>query len=779
MATSQNPGPAGGPSNPTPDPTDVGRIEKEALAWRNILRLKGQINKASKAQADLQKELNKLQGQEAANARNMQRNATALAQLEKNLATARVNGNRNLVKSTERLIAMRKANEAQLAKTVGGSIRMQEMAAAKQKAALEAERNLIKDINKERGLGGKIADLFRSKEARQRSIDLARAKAGGGANTGELASGQGGGKGAALAAAGPYGAAAAAILATVDKLKAPFKAVGKAVSDGLTAPLSEAAALIDSGGYGIGGGKASGKGVTSMMDGVTNLITGFTDLIPVVGGFISMAVKGFNTLLQAILGINQAQVNFARNQGISLKQAQAIRAQFQGIAAASNNVVVNQTRLLEQQAELSEALGVTNIMSRSILENDVKLKDIAGFELESREKIAQLSIITGKNAGGLTKELMGQVGYVKKMTGISFNFRNVMGDLAKLSGVLGLEFAKFPGKIASTMMKVKVLGFDLKELRDTAGGFLDFESSISKEFEAQVISGKEMNLTKARDAAMNNRYAELSAEIAKNVGKASDYLEMDRFKQEAIAAAVNMTADSLADVLTKQEMYNKLGATNQKDALANFNILNKTVEGKEKLKVMLGEEMYAGYTQISIAEKLSAVMDKIKQTFIDFIEKSKIFEFLTDEKRVNNFIRSILNNLAGAIDVVGQIISGTLAMIGDFTGIFSDKYGNMFKGLSETVSSGTGMFTGGIRAASGGIGLADGGIVTETGMAKVDKGEVYLGANSISVIKDQLDAQKKTNELLAAMINQKQSVQIDGREVAVAYNRNASTIYHT
>jgi len=779
MATSQNPGPAGRPSNPNVDPSDVGRIEKEQLSWSNILKVKKQINRATKEQASLMRELNKLQGQEAKNSRDTQTSILSIKRLEQDLVNYRRNGNQQQIANTKRLMAAEKANLEYLMKTHGGYLRMQEAAAAKQKAALEAEKNLVEDINKKRGLGGKIADLFRSKEAKQKSIDLARAKAGGGANTGELASEGGGGSEAALAAAGPYGAIAGLLIAKVKALAAPFQAVKKAVMDGLTAPLSEAAALIDSGGYGIGGGKASGKGVTSMMDGVTNLITGFTDLIPVVGGYISMAVKGFNTLLQAILGINQAQVNFARNQGISLKAAQGIRAEFQQISLSSNNIVVNQTRLLEQQVELSEALGVNNIMSRSILENDVKLKDIAGFELQSREKIAQLSIITGKNAEGLTKELMGQVGYVKKMTGISFNFRNVMGDLAKLSGVLGLEFAKFPGKIASTMMKVKVLGFDLKELRDTAGGFLDFESSISKEFEAQVISGKEMNLTKARDAAMNNRYAELSAEIAKNVGTASEFLEMDRFKQEAIAAAVNMTADSLADVLTKQEMYNKLSATNQKDALANFNILNKTVKGKQQLKEMLGEEMYASYTQISIAEKLAAVMEKIKQTFIDFIEKSQIFDFLTKPERVNGFIKSVLSGLAQAIDTVGQIISGTLAMIGDFAGIFSNKYGDMFKGLSETVSSGTGMFTGGIRAVSGGIGLADGGIVTETGMAKVDKGEVYLGANSISVIKDQLDAQKKTNELLAAMINQKQSVQIDGREVAVAYNRNASTIYHT
>jgi hypothetical protein len=37
-----------------------------------------------------------------------------------------------------------------------------------------------------------------------------------------------------------------------------------------------------------------------------------------------------------------------------------------------------------------------------------------------------------------------------------------------------------------------------------ADSFLDFESSISKEFEAQVLLGREINLTKARQAFLDN-----------------------------------------------------------------------------------------------------------------------------------------------------------------------------------------------------------------------------------------------------------------------------------
>ena len=697
MATSKTPGP-GKASTPSVDPTDVGRIEKEQLAWSNILKLKGQINKATKEQTTLMTELNKLQGDEAKNSLKTKGALASIAQLEKNLAKQRANGNSTQATATEKMLKRQKASLQELSKTIGGSIRMQEAAAAKQKAALEAERNLIKDINKQRGLGTKIADVFRSKETKQKNIDIARLKAGGGANKGAPASG--GAEAGALAAAGPAGAMAAALIVAVEKLKAPFKAMAGAIKDGITAPLGEAASILGTDKVGIGGGKVSGAGATSILDGLGDML----GTIPFIGGALKGLTGAFKTILDAVLGIDQANVNVARNMGISNKQAQAFRSQMQQASLASGNIVVNQTRLIESQLELGSAMGITNQMSISILENNVKLKDIMGLEAAERQAIAESSIITGKNAEGLTKELMGQVGYVKKMTGISFNFRNVMGDLSKLSGVLGLQFAKYPGKVAETMMKVKVLGFDLKQLRDQASGFLDFETSISKEFEAQVITGKEMNLTKARDAAMNNQYATLSAEITKNVGTTAEFLKMNRFEQDSIAEAVNMTADGLADVLKKQDMYTKLGATNKKDALANFDLLNKTKKGKDELIAKLGEENYAGFTQISTAEKLAAVMEKIKQTFIDFIEKSKVFDFLTNPEKVNGFIKSILNGLAGAIDTVGMIMAGIVDVIGDVVGIFNEEKGASFHAMAASITSGAGTLSGGMRAVGGSLG---------------------------------------------------------------------------
>ena len=766
MATSKNPDP-GKASNPNVDPTDVGRIEKEALAWSNILKLKGQINKATKEQTALMTVLNKLQGEEAKNSLKAKGAIDSIAMAEKKLAQARATGTKAEAQGFQALIKKQKANLEQYSKTVGGSIRMQEAAAAKQKVALETERNLIKSINKEKksGLFGKTT---------QKDIDTARLKAGGGTNTGTTASS---GAAGGTKNAGVAGAMVAGVGAGLAGLGAIMKGLSSAVKSGLTVPLGEAASIVGSKKVGIGGGAVSGAGATSILDGFGDIL----GTIPFIGGALKGLTGVFKTILDAVLGIDQANMNVARELGISKKEAQGFRASMFDAQQASDNIVVNQTRLVESQIQLSKALGVNNAFSKDTLANNVKLTNILGLEIGQTQQIAEASTITGKKATDITKNMFGQIGYLKQTTGLAFKYQDILGEAGKLSGVLGLQFAKYPAKLTQSLLTVKALGFNLKQINDISEGFLDFESSISKEMEAQVLTGKDINLTKAREAALNNDYATVAKEITKYTGTAAEYLKMNRIEADGLAGAMNMTRDQMADVLKQQEILNALGATDMKQAIQKFEAVKNNGTQRKQLITSIGEENYAELEKVSTAEKLAGVMDRIKTTFIAFLEKSKIFEFLTDDKKVNGFIKSVINGLAGAIDTVGQIIAGIVSVIGDFVGFFSEEKGAMFQGLAATVGGGAATFSGAIRSAGGGVGpaLADGGVVQQTGMAKVDKGEAYLGANSITVLKETLDAQKETNKYLMALLAKDTKIQIDGREIAVANANNAPSIYQS
>lgn len=687
--------PGSNPPQPPIDTTDVGRIEAQALAWKNILSLKRQINKATEVEKTIVEQVRKLQGQQAQQARQYQTATRQIENSERRLLQARKTGNTAAAASEKALIARKKIEQQDLLKTTGGALKAQELAAKKQKDSLVAERTLIQDINKQRGIGAKFLDMFRSKEAKQRSIDIARAKAGGGANIGDPTADAQGTKGAGSGRSSMGAAAMGALAVGANALISTLRGVGNAIKSAMVAPLNDAAKLMG-GGYGMGGGAVTGEGATSLLGGFSSMLK----TIPFIGGLLGGLVDMFKSLVDAVLGVEAANVRVARTLGISKGAAVALRDQYRQIGLASGNIVVNETRMLESEIELNQQLGIQKGLTGDILANNVQLKELAGFEVAERKAIAESSIVTMRSATGITKGILAQVVGFKQLTGIAFNFKSIFAEAAKLGGVLGLQFAKYPEKLTRTLMVTKALGFDLKNLDNLASSFLDFESSISKEFEAQVLLGKDINLTKAREAALNNNLVELAREITKEVGSADEFLKMNRIQQEAIAEAVGMTRDSLADTLKQQQIFTRLNVTNIQQAAQRLELLRQQGKTETEINRMLGENAYNYITQTSTAERLVEMMNRLKTTFVGFIEKSGILEFITNPQKVQAFVGALIDRLAGAVTLIGDIISGLLQVIGYLPGTDKGKW----ESLAERVQGGTGSLAGALTSTAASFG---------------------------------------------------------------------------
>lgn len=688
----------------------VGMLEEKDLSLMNqYLTMTLKVNQAKKQEVEFQQKIKDLGRKAVIDANKYTKVTEEIKKLEEELVEIKkkksTKANKDLIRTIQNELEAERKKQAATQRTAGGQLRALQEEARKKKEALTTEKKLIADINKERGFGARIIDLFRTKEERQRQIDIARAKVGGGANIptkDKDGKGVAGEKDANLigtaAGAGPIGLLVAGIILSVEKLKAPFKALGNLIKSSLGAPLAQVSSLVSGGiggGYGVGGGGIGGGGATSILGGLGDIAS----KLPFIGGILGGIINGFKALADLVLGIEQGITNFARNLGISKTQARAIKEEFRAVAKASDNIVVNDTRLMESQAELTKALGVRSRFSNDILQNNIKLKEIAGLELETRKAIAQTSIITGRNSEELTKSILAQSKAFEFETGVALEFRSVLDQAGKQAGVLGLTFTKYPEKLTKSLMVTKAMGFELKQLDGMANSFLDFESSISKEFEAQVLTGKQLNLTKAREAALNNDLVTLAKEINSQVGKSEDFLRMNRIQQDAIAEAVGMTRDGLADALKQQEYYRKLGATNLKQAQQELAILKERGYTEKQINKMIGEDAYNFITQTSTAERLTEMMNRIKTVFIEFVEKSGILEFITNPQKIQGFVTGLINRLAGAVEIIGSIIAGLVSAAGSVVGFFGGNSAK-WKGLASTIRTGSSNFAGSMRGAA-------------------------------------------------------------------------------
>jgi hypothetical protein len=403
-----------------------------------------------------------------------------------------------------------------------------------------------------------------------------------------------------------------------------------------------------------------------------------TDPVAILGG-IGLFAKLLKSAFDFIVGIQDQTVKFGRAMNMSTDQARQLKMQFADVNVANGDLFVNTQKLVEAQTEMVGLLGVTNVMSAQNLATNIKLKDIAGVEAETIGSITEASIINGKSNESIVKSVFAQVKGLKQATGIQFENKQILKEASSLGGVLGLQFAKYPAQLTKSLLTVKAMGLELKQVDALADSFLDFESSVSKEFEAQLLTGKQINLEKARELFLNNDLAGAAAEINKQVGSSAEFMAMNRIQQEAFAGAMGMSRDQMGDMLKKQEMLSKLGAKDTDNAREQLRLGLERYTTQEKLSEALGEENYQNLVKASLQEKIAAFIEKVKQSVMDFVEKSGIIEKiegfmerLSNPENIRKAIMTVRDVFADIADIVATIASGIVNVL-DFVGAVSDE----------------------------------------------------------------------------------------------------------
>ena len=424
---------------------------------------------------------------------------------------------------------------------------------------------------------------------------------------------------------------------------------------------------------GIANGAKSALNSMTDVNVVQKMTSGVSDLlksIPMVGGLLGGAVDLMASFLDLVIGASSKVQKMGRELGLSAVEAGKLRDSFNTFSSNTNDALVNSDKLLQTQIELGNQLGVMNVLSNERLETDIRLKEIAGLDLETRSSLVETSVILGKNQKAIVSSVFAQVNGLKQATGLQLNQKAILKEASSLGGYLGLSFAKYPEKLTKSLVTVKAMGLELKQLDSIADSFLDFESSISSQFEAQLLTGKDINLNKARELFLTNDLAGAAGEIATQVGSSADFMKMNRIQAESLAKAFGMSRDQLGDMLKKQEYMSKIGAKDTDNVQKQYQLALARYGTQKEMNAALGEENATNLMNASAQEKIAGLMDKIKQGFVDLISKSGVTEFI--DKAINwisnpNNIKKIIDQIQGffatVLDVTGTVIGGIMRFL--------------------------------------------------------------------------------------------------------------------
>ena len=135
----------------------------------------------------------------------------------------------------------------------------------------------------------------------------------------------------------------------------------------------------------------------------------------------------------------------------------------------------------------------------------------------------------------------------------------VLKDIANSSEVVA-TFTKDGGdNIARAAVQARALGVGLETTAKIAEGLLDFESSISKEVEASVLIGKQLNFQKAREAALSGDIAGAMEEVVGQLGSEEEFNKLNLIQRKALADSIGVGVNELAKFVGQEEKVASLG----------------------------------------------------------------------------------------------------------------------------------------------------------------------------------------------------------------------------
>jgi hypothetical protein len=385
---------------------------------------------------------------------------------------------------------------------------------------------------------------------------------------------------------------------------------------------------------------------------------GFDQLLKNIGsGLILGAITSFFTfIIKAVLDFDKKAFEIAKNLGVTADKAKQLQGTFQGIAMSSANIALTSAQVARTYEDLSNTAGFLLPTNRDFLETATKLQKQLGLSGQQLNAIATQSALSGKSFRQAFRDIEGTRVVEGARNKLALSSKQIFEAIGKTSAEVLVNFKGSTTELSAAVVRAAKLGTTLDEINKQARSLVDFESSIQAEFEAQVLTGKNLNLTRARELALLNKTQELMEELNRQGMTFKEFNDLTLIEKDAYARALGKTTEELSKQYIEQERANKLGAEQGVSLQQQYNTLLKSGKSRQEIVNLIGREAEAELNKASLADQFNATMERLK-------------------------------------DTLGSILMGPVGgLIRDFTRFVNDgekmvKLGNALKGVFEKIRS--------------------------------------------------------------------------------------------
>jgi hypothetical protein len=351
-------------------------------------------------------------------------------------------------------------------------------------------------------------------------------------------------------------------------------------------------------------------------------------------GVIGLVVTTIKKIVDFAMKADQATTDFARGMQVTKEEARGALGNLEKVSSTMKEGLFSSRDLVKSQLQLNESLGTTMYMRGEDLKTVTKAREMIGMTEESIASMAKYSFASGKSFEDIKNNIIGSSKAVQIQNGVLLQDKKILEATLKITGGMRANFKGSITDIAASVTQAKNLGTTLENVQTTSMGLLDFEKSISAELEAELVTGKRLNLERMRSAALVGDMNTVMAEMNKQGIDFNEFSNMNVIQQEKLASAFSLSRDQYADMLFEQTALNRMRSLgfsgDQKNLIEEFNRLKASGADVNKL---LGEQVSKTLEIQSASEKWNKVIEKFQV----------ILERLFDTGAMDKIITGIAN----------------------------------------------------------------------------------------------------------------------------------------
>ena len=441
-------------------------------------------------------------------------------------------------------------------------------------------------------------------------------------------------------------------------------------------------------------------------------------------GILGVIITYLSGAYELFKKFDTAAWNFRKAMAFTRDDAVGFRKTAEGLAIEFAHVGVTIDSAYKSQLALGKEMGSIYSVSNDLVKTTAILSAQLGVSEEATAGFLHNMAAISKSTMQAQQDMVYIASNLASAAGVPLDA--VMKDVSNRTDKTLTMMSRIPNVVLRTAIEARRLNTTMNEMARASRSILDFQENVNAEMDASVLSGRSVNMQRARELAYRRDLEGSTKEIIR-LTKQMNFENLDVFQQEAFARATGHSVDELLRMVTaerqwekarrdptlkgKVEAYEKLRKANAailKDSSMQRKLM---VEQKNNQERIVAIQLKWQQIMMKIQGPLLFVIDKLLEFVANHLEAvlaiGGIFTMWKYGAKIITNISTILENIRLKMLSIG---SSTARLSGFLGGLakFAMRWllpitfaWNIFKGIKNILNDKTLMGTEGFFAFNG------------------------------------------------------------------------------